>query len=175
MPRALMSCLGVPESVQKARAFVVSTLAGWDADEYEWPALLVVSELATNAVLHAQTAYEVHLILEPDSLSIEVRDGSVLTPGRRRYADDATTGRGMRLVTDVSTGWDVEVVQTGKIVRCALPRAGQPRRDTNQDGDDGRDLDDRGDLDALLARFPDDDAGAAGAQVRSAGRGRQAA
>ena len=138
MPRALISCLGVPESVQQARAFVASTLAGWDADEYEWPALLVVSELATNAVLHAQTAYEVQLILEPDSLSIEVRDGSVLAPGRRRYAADATTGRGMRLVTDVSTGWDVEVVQTGKIVRCALPRSGNPRLGAHHDDEPRR-------------------------------------
>ena len=57
--------------------------------------MLVVSELATNAVLHAHTAYEVHLILSDDSLTIEVRDGSVLAPAMRRYGTDATTGRGM--------------------------------------------------------------------------------
>ena len=147
-----MSCPGVPESVLAARAFVAATLAGWDARDCEWPAVLVVSELATNAVLHARTAFEVHLILGAESLGIEVRDRSSMAPSRRRYGTDSTTGRGMRLVAEVSTGWQVDLVPAGKIVRCALLRGGQKHDDT----EDGAELrNDPVDLDRLLAEFPD--------------------
>lgn len=167
MPRAQTSCPGSPESVARARAFVASTLAEWDASEYEWPALLVVSELATNAVLHARTPYEVCLILTDDCLTIEVHDGSLAAPTRRRYGLDATTGRGMRLVTDMCDGWQVDIVQTGKIVRCALPRQRQQRDEPPDDEAAGVDLE------SVLASFPDDLEGNAGA-VMNATRARRA-
>jgi len=81
-------------SVGAARRFLAETLRGWAATGLEWPASQVVSELATNAVIHAGTSFTVVLLMQGDALRIEVRDGSVLLPRQRRYGLSATTGRG---------------------------------------------------------------------------------
>ena len=128
-------------SVGAARRFLVQTLHGWAATRLEWPASQVVSELATNAVIHAGTAFTVALIMHGDALRIEVRDGSVLLPRQRRYGLSATTGRGLALVGTLTKDWGVQPGVTGKTVWCVLSPdnaevAGEPDLDaflTEQD------------------------------------------
>jgi anti-sigma regulatory factor (Ser/Thr protein kinase) len=109
-------------SVAAARRFVRRTLATWRADDHEWAALTVATELATNAVLHAGTDYTVALALdEAGTLTIEVGDGSPLVPIMRRYDDEATTGRGVALIAELTSSWQVEHTAGGKVVRCELP------------------------------------------------------
>lgn len=60
---------------------------------------LALSEVVTNAVLHARTPLEVTLVMEPDCvLRVEVADHSPELPSQRGYSSQATTGRGMDLV-----------------------------------------------------------------------------
>ena len=80
-------------------------LREWDADIYEWTAEALMSELATNAVIHARTDFRIALQLTAESLILEVSDGSALLPKRRRFESTATTGRGIRLVEDLATSW----------------------------------------------------------------------
>jgi anti-sigma regulatory factor (Ser/Thr protein kinase) len=109
-------------SVAAARRFVRRTLASWRADDHEWAALTVATELATNAVLHAGTDYTVALSLdEAGALTIEVGDRSPLVPILRRYDDEATTGRGVALIAELTSSWHVERTADGKVVRCQLP------------------------------------------------------
>lgn len=111
-------------NVSAARAFVKRTLAEWDATAFEWAAVTLVSELATNAVLHARTSFTVVLRLTDDLLRISVSDESVRLPQQRNYGTDATTGRGLHLLHDLSSSDGVEVTAGGKTVWCEL-RAGQ--------------------------------------------------
>ncbi|HVA60384.1 MAG TPA: ATP-binding protein [Mycobacteriales bacterium] len=107
-------------SVRSARRFSAEVLASWSATDFEWVAGLVLSELATNAVLHASTPFTVTLILSDGSLRLEVRDGSSRRPGVRNYGPDATTGRGLALVRDVSRAWGTHRDAGGKVVWSEL-------------------------------------------------------
>jgi anti-sigma regulatory factor (Ser/Thr protein kinase) len=79
-------------------------------------AVLLVSELVTNALLHARSAPTVELSRDGDRVRIGVRDDSPVVPRRRRYANDAATGRGIALVEQLATDWGSERVGDGKRV-----------------------------------------------------------
>ena len=78
-------------------------------------AKLVVSELASNAVLHARSAFSVEIRPHGATVRISVRDGSPAEPTLR---DDrmALSGRGLFLVDSLSADWGVEVAPHGKSV-----------------------------------------------------------
>ena len=108
-------------SVAEARRFLRTTLSDWDAEALEWPAMQALSELVTNAVLHAGTAVTVGLEqVGPGNLRLEVRDGSGRIPHQRRYGTQATTGRGIALVDGLSDRWGVDPAGDGKTVWCEL-------------------------------------------------------
>lgn len=108
-------------TVGDARRFVSDTLSAWDADDLSWTAMLLVTELATNAVLHAMTSYAVTLERRGDgTLRIGVSDGSARKPRAREYAVDATTGRGLGLVGSLATAWGTSVLSEGKTVWCDI-------------------------------------------------------
>lgn len=108
------------DSVGQARRFLRETLADWGADGFDLAAPQVLTELTTNAALHARSEYTVHLRLDPECLLIEVTDSSPARPQQRRYGSDATTGRGIALVEALSQEWGVEASPTGKTVWCRV-------------------------------------------------------
>jgi anti-sigma regulatory factor (Ser/Thr protein kinase) len=114
-----------------ARAFVTETLTAWhvEADGVE-AAKLVVSELVTNAVLHAPESptISVDLRMTDDVVRVLVTDAGVHEPERRADPDPGTaeTGRGVWLVDAFTQRWGTETHgQDGKTVWCEL-RAGAP-------------------------------------------------
>jgi len=76
----------------------------------------LVSELATNAVIHARTPYTIVVSRYGDTVRVGVRDLSAVIPRRRAYGVDATTGRGLRLVATIASDWGVEAESGGKVV-----------------------------------------------------------
>jgi anti-sigma regulatory factor (Ser/Thr protein kinase) len=138
-----------PETVGAARRFVVRALA--DLGDVADDAALLVSELATNAVIHAATAYEVTVRRLGDSVRVEVTDASPAAARRSRYGPTSGTGRGLGMVEDLAAQWGVHAVATGKVVWFELP---VHRRAAGDDGERGGDLahhhDADADLDALL-------------------------
>ena len=112
----------VPESVGAARRFTRAALRRHEiAPETIDVAILLVSELATNAIVHA--ASTVHLLVRVgDDVRIEVRDGSSdgpeITPGDA----EREAGRGLELVSRLAEGWDWTPKAEGKAVWFALAR-----------------------------------------------------
>jgi anti-sigma regulatory factor (Ser/Thr protein kinase) len=98
---------GQPASVGQARDFVGAHLG-----EHQLPYLvddirLVVSELATNATLHARTPFTVTLDGLPDSVLLSVQDDSPSIPTTRNPPVMATAGRGLSIVDRVSRDWGI--------------------------------------------------------------------
>lgn len=79
--------------------------------------LLLLSELATNAVRHADTAFEVTLSwLDPDRVCVHVRDESDAMPGMGAAEPLGIGGRGLYMVASMADGWGVTALDLGKDV-----------------------------------------------------------
>src|SRR5207248_5109000 len=83
-----------------ARHAVATLLRGWRLEALIDDAELVVSELVTNAVMHApgQGGIELELVAHADRLRITVTDGSTLRPVVAEFHPGRPGGRGMRIV-----------------------------------------------------------------------------
>lgn len=99
-----------------ARRCVRAWLQEWGWDAAEEVATLLVSELVTNALLHAHTDISLRVQANRRRLRVEVRDGNPRLPEMRRYARSASTGRGLRLVDELAERWGVEPGRDGKTV-----------------------------------------------------------
>jgi len=102
-----------PLSARQARAFVSQHLEGHGLTYLVEPVRLVTSELATNAVLHAQTAFTVTLEGSERRVLLTVRDDSRSLPARRAARATDAGGRGLEIVSIVSLGWGVDEDASG--------------------------------------------------------------
>lgn len=103
-------------SIPAARHFAVDALTqlgGGPSDEIE----LLVSELATNAIVHARTPLLLTLCRQGGRVRVEVMDDDP-TPPRVNLQPDPLRpgGRGMCLVNALAADWGVNVNDHGKIV-----------------------------------------------------------
>ena len=111
-----------PSSAAEARRFAADVLCEWREDPLSDAVVLLVSELVTNAVLHAGSPVQVALWRRAGNVRVEVADESSVMPGVRDYDDEATTGRGLDLVEMMAQGWGVEPRHPrGKTVWFELP------------------------------------------------------
>jgi len=115
----------VPASASQARRFVAATLSEWGLEQATDVVSLLVSELVTNAVLHARSDVEVVVRLGDSSngdgnrpvwLHVEVHDSSPVLPVVREYEDETMTGRGLALVRSFAFRWGVSPSSGGKSV-----------------------------------------------------------
>jgi anti-sigma regulatory factor (Ser/Thr protein kinase) len=110
-----------PDSARAARRFVADTLAGWGvADEVSYDAQLVLSELATNAIVHARCPFSVTVGSEDSRVRLEVRDDSRAQPTLRPRQLAAPSGRGLQVVAALAREWGVERAVAGKTVWAEL-------------------------------------------------------
>lgn len=106
-----------PSSPAAARAAVRALLARHHVDEEQSEvAVLVVSELVTNAVVHAGTPVTVDADLEGGCLRVSVGDGSPEVPVLRDVEPTATSGRGLRIVEQLADRWGIDPGDRGKAV-----------------------------------------------------------
>lgn len=116
-----------PQAVAAARAFVRRTGTLWGLESTLDSALLVVSELVTNAVVNARSQVTVRLRLEPDQLVVEVEDEDSRLPVLQQHNDwDALGGRGLMLVDALAARWGSQPCPFGKVVWAALVLPGPP-------------------------------------------------
>ncbi len=137
-----------PDAVPRARHFVTRVLisAGIaDSAETALDAELVVTELVTNALLHARPPVTVRVGLLDPGVRIEVSDPFRLSPVRPLANLEAMTGRGIALVEALSLRWGVDASVEGKVVWAELGES-----------EDGPGDEQEFDVDALLAAWDDD-------------------
>jgi anti-sigma regulatory factor (Ser/Thr protein kinase) len=111
-----------PTSIGEARRFVAATLADSSGADGVFldTALLAVSELATNALLHARTEFDVVVDVQDATVSIGVIDGSAELPVVRSAQAVSEGGRGLALIEAVAVRWGTELDGDGKLVWCEL-------------------------------------------------------
>lgn len=103
-----------PISASQARAFVRRHLVAHGLAYLSDDVELVVSELTTNAMVHAQTALTVSLHVFEDTLLLEVEDDAGAWPARAVAADVLDThGRGLTIVDLVSRDWGTDALPDG--------------------------------------------------------------
>ncbi|MDH6145629.1 MULTISPECIES: ATP-binding protein [Kitasatospora] len=123
--RRLALAQPITGTVGRCRAFATAALTDWSwlpaADEpgrlAAQDVLLVVSELVTNACLHAGGPVELAMRHRPGQILIEVTDRSPDPPMLRPAGERARPGgHGLRVVTIVSLAWGARPADGGKTV-----------------------------------------------------------
>jgi DNA-binding NarL/FixJ family response regulator len=112
----------VPESPRGARRFVVDVLERAEAGDLGEIASLLVSELVTNAVVHARTDLQIAVELLPHAVRVNVFDRSPNVPIAREPAADDTSGRGLVLLDRLASAWGVDHFPNGKSVWFEIVR-----------------------------------------------------
>jgi two-component sensor histidine kinase len=102
-----------PTSASAARRFVSQHLVDHQLQHLADPVRLVASELATNALVHARTAFRVTLSADDRAVVLSVRDDSDSLPARRTAQVLDPSGRGLDIVEMVSTDWGVNTHEVG--------------------------------------------------------------
>jgi PAS domain S-box-containing protein len=105
-----------PSSVATARRVVRDALTLARRDDLVEAAQLLVSEVVTNALVHAGTPIDFQAWVGDAGLRVEVTDGSTQTPTRRSYGAMAGTGRGLRLLEQMVDRWGTLAREDGKTV-----------------------------------------------------------
>lgn len=85
-------------------------------DDLVETAELLVSEIVTNALVHAGTPIDVGFSFIDGGLRVEVTDGSPHAPSPRGYGPSAGTGRGLMLLEEMVDEWGVVADEPGKTV-----------------------------------------------------------
>ena len=111
-----------PEEVTAARRFVRETLSGEETDLVD-AAELMASELTSNCVRHAETAFDVSVHVR-DEIRVEVCDSGGGEPRPLSPGPEEPSGRGLMIVKAMSRSWGVEPAGDGKKVWFTLPRSG---------------------------------------------------
>jgi len=154
-----------PKAAAAARRFVRDTLQAWVVSGADGghglvdDAVLLTSELVTNAVVHAGTPVQVTCRLADGAVEIVVSDGHPgrlvpEAPEREAVPSERTGGRGLLLPAALASAWGVAYGRAGKAVwfRLALDRvSGGPGTDSEGDSDAASELADAIGVTAALA------------------------
>jgi len=116
-------------SAGEARRFVDSVLVQAGAEPLAYTAMLLVSELVANAILHTGTPPEVVVSIDGHRARVEVHDGSRQLPVRKHYSTMSGTGRGLMMVARMASGWGAEATTSGKSVWFVLDAEDAPTFD----------------------------------------------
>ena len=92
-------------SAGEARALVRRTLDGWCDEDLLDDIALCVSELVTNAVVHADSAPRILVHVRPTVVHVEISDDSDDMPVVKHADPHDTSGRGMAILGGISDRW----------------------------------------------------------------------
>ncbi|WP_165570405.1 SpoIIE family protein phosphatase [Aeromicrobium sp. IC_218] len=109
------------DEVATARSVAAEALHRWGLEKLEDAVLLLVSEMVTNALVHARSTAHLALWQLSDAVRIEVSDDSPHEPRPRLASAEATGGRGMLLIEALSSRWGTMERREGKTVWAQVP------------------------------------------------------
>jgi hypothetical protein len=110
----------VPLAAHAVRRFVIDTLDEWGQSDLTDDAALVVSELASNALLHAESPFRVSIRWRGPVVRLSVHDASCLFPVCRAAPSEVPGGRGVGIVASLARRWGTDPVPEGKVVWAEL-------------------------------------------------------
>ena len=128
----------VPESARTAREFTVATLRKWQLDALIEDAVVIASELATNAIRHGTPAaagdavggagsgrVELSWCLQASRLICVVTDQTGTPPALAASDPEAESGHGLQIVGALAVAWGWTILGSGeKAVWAALELPG---------------------------------------------------
>jgi anti-sigma regulatory factor (Ser/Thr protein kinase) len=121
--RVQVVLLPEPRSASSARDFIRRAFAtsrlGQEA--YLDNALLVVTELVTNAVRHGRSTVTLAVTVDDDRVLLEVQDAGTGVPAVHHPGWQSLGGRGLLMVDAMATRWGVRPAPGGKVVWAELP------------------------------------------------------
>lgn len=112
--------LAMPEAVSAARQFVTETLTSWGEPHLVWDAAVIVSEFATNAVVHGNSPFRASVHRGAQCVRIAVEDVGPGMPQSRNQALDEPGGQGMAIVEGLAHQWGCIPFDGGKILWADL-------------------------------------------------------
>ena len=116
----------VASSVSRARSFVRESVADLHDEDVEDIALLLTSELVTNAILHTGTPVHLGVTVDDARTCVSVGDrwpdSPTLSP--RPPSPDRPGGRGLALVAGLAADWGTATYTGGKTVWFVVNTAG---------------------------------------------------
>ena len=116
-----------PAAVPEARRQVRAAIRCWEASVDPDAAVLLTSELVTNAIRHEPgPAVVLVMTWSCGELRVDVHDTSCSLPTVADFPADAETGRGLLLVAALSAEWGCYRTPTGKAVYFTLTGQAQP-------------------------------------------------
>lgn len=119
-PRRISLAAG-PAAAAEARRQVLATIYAWDIPVDIDVAVLLTSELVTNAIRHeAGETITLTVTCVCGQLRVDVHDTSRTMPVILDAQADAEAGRGLMLVASLSTDWGVHGTRSGKAVYFTL-------------------------------------------------------
>lgn len=113
-------------SASRARHFVEAWLISHRLSSLVDTAVLLTSEVVTNALLHVTGSAHLEVHSVPDGLRVEVSDSSPVGPARRRHSPLSATGRGLGLLDQLSAEWGWRPTREGKTVWFTVTTAHDP-------------------------------------------------
>ena len=131
LQKRCVSLAAAPTAPGIARGQVQATIAAWDIPVDTSIAILLTSELVTNAVMH-EAGETINLVITCGygQLGVDVHDTSCELPVPVDGPPDAEAGRGLVLVAGLSSSWGYYRTPTGKAVYYTLAVAGDSGEDT---------------------------------------------
>jgi len=112
--------LAEPGSPRQVRRLFARRFSNWTRLD---DLLLCLSEVLTNAVLHAGAPIRVVATRLNAAIRVEVSDGSIVPPVVRAVEGLVPTGRGLHLVDRLASGWGFEISAYGKTVWFEMAEA----------------------------------------------------
>ncbi|MCW3041792.1 MAG: histidine kinase, partial [Solirubrobacterales bacterium] len=110
-----------PVSVRELRRAVVEALQEWATPPDPLAdAVLLSSELVTNALIHGRGPIEYRLRRDAGCLVLEVQDAASVLPQKRQPTAEDEHGRGLQLVDALAHAWGTRPLPQGKAVWCTI-------------------------------------------------------
>ncbi|HEX5266586.1 MAG TPA: response regulator [Acidimicrobiales bacterium] len=109
-----------PRDVGRGRRFLGEQCRRWGCEDITDDALLVATELVTNAFVHAGSHCRLSVRLAAGVLRLEVRDHGPGVPDPRATVGTDESGRGLLLVSGLCSAWGVDATGPGKVVWAEL-------------------------------------------------------
>ena len=110
----------ISTAVSVARQIAIRTLVDWELSHLIENSMIITSELAANAVLHAESSFRLVLSHDATCLRIAIEDAVSCRLAVPRGSNEPIRS-GLGFVEAIASDWGCEVTPDGKTIWAELP------------------------------------------------------